>query len=287
MNEAERLARLIGEQPRPVHGSLRVFGDWFGKPYDNDHTVARAAAEGDQLTIGFDQGETLVVWQPRGGSIDATGGLRISRATRVRFEHPYHGRPQVPENRYFTEHVVSGASVSASTDADWYAPNFTPSLAHAAVELLNPRPGGEDAETPPIRWRLHLASPPAVVHEMLSTDAGRARFWAESTETLDGWIHWHWPGGMQAQLRVLADEPPRLFRVEYFGGSTATFELADDGAGGTDLTLTDDGVREVDWQETHAGWVSVLLALKAAVDHVIDLRNHDDARTWEQGYANN
>ena len=287
MSEAERLARLIGEQPRPVHGSLRVFGDWFGKPYDNDHTVTRAAAEGDQLTIGFDEGETLVVWRPQGGFIDATNGLRISRASRVRFEHFYHGRPRVQQNRYFVEHVVSGASVSARTDADWYTPHFAPSAAHPAVELLNPRPAAEETETPPIRWRLHLASPPAVVHEMLSTDAGRSRFWAESTETLDGWIHWHWPGGMQAQTRVLANEPPRLFRVGYLGGSTATFELADDGAGGTDLTLTDEGVREVDWLETHAGWVSVLLALKAAADHGDELRNHDDARSWEQGYADN
>jgi hypothetical protein len=29
----------------------------------------------------------------------------------------------------------------------------------------------------------------------------------------------------------------------------------------------------------------VLLALKAAVDHGIDLRNHDPRRTWDRGYA--
>lgn len=36
-----------------------------------------------------------------------------------------------------------------------------------------------------------------------------------------------------------------------------------------------------------AGWVSVLLALKAAVDFSVDLRNHDPGRTWDQGYADN
>jgi len=36
-----------------------------------------------------------------------------------------------------------------------------------------------------------------------------------------------------------------------------------------------------------AGWVSVLMALKAAVDHGVDLRNHDPQRTWDQGYADN
>jgi len=39
--------------------------------------------------------------------------------------------------------------------------------------------------------------------------------------------------------------------------------------------------------EPCAGRVSVLLALKAAVDHGVDLRNHDRERTWVQGYADN
>ena len=63
--------------------------------------------------------------------------------------------------------------------------------------------------------------------------------------------------------------------------------LEDDGAGGTDLTLTDEGVPEADHAEVLAGWVSVLMALKAAVDFGVDLRNHDPARSWDQGYADN
>jgi hypothetical protein len=32
---------------------------------------------------------------------------------------------------------------------------------------------------------------------------------------------------------------------------------------------------------------SVLLALKAAVDFGVELRNHDLNRTWDQGYGDN
>jgi hypothetical protein len=39
--------------------------------------------------------------------------------------------------------------------------------------------------------------------------------------------------------------------------------------------------------EVIAGWVSVQLALKAAVDFGVDLRTHDPARSWDQGYAEN
>jgi hypothetical protein len=39
--------------------------------------------------------------------------------------------------------------------------------------------------------------------------------------------------------------------------------------------------------EMIAGWVSVLMAMKAAVDHNIDLRNHDKSRAWRSGFLDN
>jgi hypothetical protein len=66
-----------------------------------------------------------------------------------------------------------------------------------------------------------------------------------------------------------------------------TVTVASDGAAGTDLFLLDEDVPEADVAEVQAGWVSVLLALKAAVDHGVDLRNHDPGRTWTASYADN
>jgi uncharacterized protein YndB with AHSA1/START domain len=137
-----------------------------------------------------------------------------------------------------------------------------------------------------ITWRLHLRSSPAAVYDLLATDAGRARFWAEEAVERDGAIDFVFPGGQHWRSAILAREPGRRFSVVYYGGSTTTFTLADDGQGGTDLTLTDAGVPARDRAEVTAGWVSVLLALKAA-DFGVDLRNHDPARSWEQGYAEN
>jgi hypothetical protein len=36
-----------------------------------------------------------------------------------------------------------------------------------------------------------------------------------------------------------------------------------------------------------AGWVSVLMQLKAAVQFHVDLRNHSRERSWEKGYVEN
>jgi uncharacterized protein YndB with AHSA1/START domain len=138
-----------------------------------------------------------------------------------------------------------------------------------------------------IRWRLHLASPPVEVFGLLTTDVGRARFWAESTLEENGIVIFRFPNGISWRGEILERIPPRLFRLEYYGGSVTTFELDDDGAGGTDLLMTDEGVAPGDRDDVLPGWVSVLMALKAAADFGVDLRNHDPKRTWDQGFADN
>jgi uncharacterized protein YndB with AHSA1/START domain len=143
------------------------------------------------------------------------------------------------------------------------------------------------AETDLIRWHLHLSSPVDRVYDMLATDLGRASFWAESAVERSGSIHFVFPNAAAWDGEILLAEPLHRFTVRYYGGSTAAFVLEDDGHRGTDLTLTDTGVPAADRIEVIAGWVSVLMALKAAVDFGVDLRNHDPARQWDNGYADN
>jgi uncharacterized protein YndB with AHSA1/START domain len=138
-----------------------------------------------------------------------------------------------------------------------------------------------------IRWRLHLKSPMGKVYQALATDTGRASFWAESAVERDRVIYFVFPNGVAWEGRILESIPPRLYSVHYYGDSIATFVLEGDGRGGTDLTLTDAGVALEDRTEAIAGWASVLMALKAAVDFGVDLRAHDSARCWDTGYVEN
>lgn len=136
----------------------------------------------------------------------------------------------------------------------------------------------------PIRWRMHIAAPPDRVFEALDTDAGRAAFWAESAAEADGVVTFRFVDGHTHRGRVIERRRPELFVVDYIGGP-ARFELTPDGDGGTDLLLTHEGVSPGEWNEVHAGWLNVLFPLKAWVTHGADLRNHDPARSWDQGYA--
>lgn len=139
-------------------------------------------------------------------------------------------------------------------------------------------PGG------PIRWRMHLPVSPERVYAALDSDNGRAAFWAESAIEREGAIDFRFISGYECTSRILERHPHSVWAIDYMGGE-ARFELTEDGVGGTDLLLTHYGMTAEEWNEVHAGWLNVLFPLKSWVVYGIDIRNHDPARSWEQGYA--
>lgn len=138
-------------------------------------------------------------------------------------------------------------------------------------------------KTPPISWRLSLDVPREEVYALLATDEGRARFWAESTRRRGDAITFRFADGSSHRAWVIEERPPSRFALTYFGG-IATFRLNRAGKG-TRLELAHSGVTRDEWSEVQAGWVSALLALKAAAQFDVDLRNHDRRRSWKQRYV--
>lgn len=138
-----------------------------------------------------------------------------------------------------------------------------------------------------INWRIHFRSPVHKVYNALANSNGRSRFWAESADETDGVIYFKVPGNLETAGRILEQIPNKKFVTEYFGW-TVSFHLepAPNGTG-TDLHMSCINFPKSDRTEIIAGWVSVLMAMKAAVDFNVDLRNHDPKRTWWEGYADN
>ena len=137
-----------------------------------------------------------------------------------------------------------------------------------------------------LRWQLQLAAPCDEVYRLLSTDGGRESFWVERSERAGDQLLFSYPGGEQLAARVLAEDPGRLFVMSHFDGSRLSFTLSERD-GGTHLLLEETGLTPENYVENRAGWVSVLMALKARAEHGIDLRNHHPERHWSAGYPDN
>jgi uncharacterized protein YndB with AHSA1/START domain len=123
------------------------------------------------------------------------------------------------------------------------------------------------------QWKAHFNSAPSEVYRALSTADGRSRFWATSAHETGGVIQFVLSDGRADETNVVRAVHDQLYELHYFG-RTLTFTLTPDDAGGTDLTLACDAAPN----EYDADHVSLLLRLKAFVDHGVDLRNHDTTR---------
>ncbi len=137
-----------------------------------------------------------------------------------------------------------------------------------------------------IEWKVHFASAIEKVYEFLTTDKGRSKFWAEETKEKNGFVEFTILNYPKYKAKVIEKKPDRLFRIEYFG-TEITFQLIKTEDNGTDLYLTALTPNENVKNEMTAGWVSVLMAMKGAVDFGIDLRNHNPDRVWENGFLDN
>lgn len=136
MTEAELLAELIkAALPQLKQGTLRFWGEWFGRPNDNIHSVVDCEADRDLLRLRFHEDEVLSVWAPRTATIDHRT-FRIMDATRVRWEWFYYGRPKIQANLYHMDFTRTASDVAVSTNVDWYKPTLKPDAQQPAVEIL-------------------------------------------------------------------------------------------------------------------------------------------------------
>jgi len=142
MIEAEGIAELINQKLSELEpGTLRFWGEWFGRPYDNAHRLVSCdAPQTDLLHIHFNEGE-LSIWSPRDLHIGQSRQrsrpiLRITDAVRIRWEWFSYGRAQIAANRYFEEFVKAADGIEAKTNVDWYVPNLRPVVTEPALEIL-------------------------------------------------------------------------------------------------------------------------------------------------------
>ena len=139
---------------------------------------------------------------------------------------------------------------------------------------------------PALQLRIATGSSANDVFERISTDAGRESFWVESSIETGGKIHLRFPNGQTLDCKVLARKLDRRFSLTYFDDTQVDFNIIEN-ADGSVVEMTESGLSTESWSENRAGWISVLLNLKSVLANGPDLRNHDPARTWDEGFVDN
>ncbi len=118
MKTPDEIAWMVESlRPTNISGSLQIWGQWFGRPMDNIHTLVKCQANSDQLILLFDEGETLTLWSPSGLVTSNNTSLEITSAVRVRWEWNLYGQEKSTDNRKFIDYVSDGMHVRSTTNA--------------------------------------------------------------------------------------------------------------------------------------------------------------------------
>jgi hypothetical protein len=115
---------------------LRIYGDWFGKPYDNYHELKSAEFDSQlkRLTLVFNEGEKLEIYNPK-HIFEASTFLKIVNSDRIKLTWFYYGKTQAKENQYYLDYELNDKKISTETNVDWYKPIFDVSLGEPSLMI--------------------------------------------------------------------------------------------------------------------------------------------------------
>ena len=123
----EQIATNVIEAiPTAKRGTLRIWGEWFGRPHDNYHWLVGCEVIEDSLRLRFNEDEILSIWKPSGVQISATT-FEIVSAEAIRWTWYYYGASKVPENLRYKDYAVQADGTVA------YRTNFESGLSSALL----------------------------------------------------------------------------------------------------------------------------------------------------------
>ncbi|HTQ63062.1 MAG TPA: hypothetical protein VMI32_22765 [Candidatus Solibacter sp.] len=139
MNEAEKICIEIHTAwPKISSGSLRFWGVWFGRPYDNLHRIVACEHDHDVLRLRFSEDEQLTVRFPVGLTLDSSQ-FQIDDAEQVLWQCCSYGCPKTRENLYFYDFVKTPEVIVASSNVNRFTPDLKTDSALPTAEILSIR----------------------------------------------------------------------------------------------------------------------------------------------------
>ncbi len=116
-------------------GSLRFWGDWFGRPLDNSHKCISASFENELLMADFADGESLTVYGAKGVHSDE-GQFYICDADMIVWEWDLYDEPESEDKRRFIEYrKLEDGRIRKTSDLGSGIPQYLDPSGRNAVEM--------------------------------------------------------------------------------------------------------------------------------------------------------
>ncbi len=135
-NTAEFIKFAISNKYMPL-GTLRFYGDWFGRPYDNCHVAKELTYFNDILSIKFADTYEIKICNPKMIEVQVKSFL-VHKADCVTFEYGMYGNPNEKKIR-FIRYVDDGEYIQKYQGIIAESERLTRKLekVHNAFEILS------------------------------------------------------------------------------------------------------------------------------------------------------
>jgi len=130
----EKFSQIINNLKVKPGGTLRFYGEWFGRPYDNFHKIAECSFNHDILIIKFDAGEQIKIFNPNKTIINDKE-LIIKESSCVEFTRYDSGKPKTDENLIIVRYSIRETENPSNKGDNVY--NKLINRNYPAVELLS------------------------------------------------------------------------------------------------------------------------------------------------------
>ena len=113
-------------------GTLRFWGNWFGKPMDNYHEIVNIEYNRieDILVLILDESDKITIWKPTDIEI-SQNELKIQEASKILFEWYLYGQNKIDENLRFESYKKDGFKIEFDT-------NFMPDKRKVKCNISHP-----------------------------------------------------------------------------------------------------------------------------------------------------
>ena len=119
-------------------GTLKIFGDWHGEPYQNSLKIVRIDynEELKKMEIQFTENTRIVIDEP-GHILESPSVLKIISAKNIKLEFQHKKNGSTEEASYFKHYKVVNNRVQTETNIDWINQKIDAAIGQDALIIFN------------------------------------------------------------------------------------------------------------------------------------------------------
>lgn len=119
-------------------GTLKIFGDWHGKPYQNALKILHIdyAEDKKQMVIQFSRNTRILIDEP-GHILESPSVLKILSAKRIKLEFQYKKKGSTEEGSYFKIYTVVKNKIETETNIGWTKQKIDAAIGQDALIIFN------------------------------------------------------------------------------------------------------------------------------------------------------